>query len=180
MSHSSDTSPDQGRRGILRGRLHARKAIRPPWGLPEPDFLTRCTRCGDCYEACQDQVLIKGDGGFPEIDFARGGCSMCGDCSTHCGAGAFRPPPHEPADAWMHRVRLGDSCMARRGVVCRTCGDVCDFRAIRFQLRVGGAAMPLLDLSSCTGCGECIAVCPVQAIQIDHARSTTEGESANV
>jgi ferredoxin-type protein NapF len=57
--------------------------------------------------------------------------------------------------------------MAAQGVVCRTCGDVCDARAIHFQLRVGGAALPLLDETACTGCGECIAVCPVQAVEIE-------------
>ena len=119
---------------------------------------------------------MKGDGGYPELDFSRGGCALCGDCVDSCRAGAFRDAPRDPLDAWNHRVTLGGSCMALRGVVCRTCGDVCDQRAIRFQMRVGAAAVPLLVLSACTGCGECVAVCPVKAVQVVVPESNHPGD----
>ena len=167
MKPTKNTLPDPSRRALLRGRVQTRPAIRPPWALPEPDFLARCTRCGDCLGACAEGVLVKGDGGFPEVDFFRGACVMCGDCAERCRAFAFQAPPRRAANAWRHRISLNSNCMAMQGVVCRSCGDVCGERAIGFQLRVGGAAVPALDDTACTGCGECLSVCPVQALQVE-------------
>jgi ferredoxin-type protein NapF len=126
--------------------------------------------------ACQERVLIVGDGGYPEVDFSRGGCALCGDCADRCREGAFEAGARDPYRAWPHRVSLSDDCMVFKGVECRTCGDVCEQRAIRFQLRVGGAAMPLLDVSACTGCGECLAVCPVRAMQLTVPESNHPGD----
>ena len=178
MNQTAPTFPDQHRRAFLRGRLRGREAIRPPWALPEAEFLEKCSRCGDCVTACAEQVLVIGDGGYPEVDFARGGCAMCGDCVERCRAGAFRQGERAIGDAWLHRVTIdSNACMAMKGVVCRTCGDLCGERAIRFQLRVGGAAVPLLDVSACTGCGECIALCPARAIRVDHVQDQSLGGS---
>jgi ferredoxin-type protein NapF len=58
-----------------------------------------------------------------------------------------------------------------RGVVCRSCGEVCDEGAIRFPLQRGGTAQPTLDPDTCNGCGGCIAVCPVDAIRVSHLSS---------
>ncbi len=167
MNQVPNTLPDRNRRALLRRRLRSGHVVRPPWALPEAVFLENCTRCDDCVKACQEKVLMSGDGGYPEIDFSRGGCALCGDCAEQCRAGAFQAPPRKVESAWTHRVSIKSNCMSLNSVVCRTCGDVCGEHAIRFQLKVGGAAAPLLDISACTGCGECIALCPVQAIQVD-------------
>ena len=55
-------------------------------------------------------------------------------------------------------------CLARRGVVCETCRDVCAAGAIRFRPALGRVATPEIDLARCTGCAECAAVCPAAAI----------------
>ncbi len=65
---------------------------------------------------------------------------------------------------------IGDRCLARHGIVCRSCGDACEARAIRFPPRLGGVAMPLLDSDACSGCGECISVCPAVAISLSEPR----------
>ncbi|HMN74374.1 MAG TPA: 4Fe-4S dicluster domain-containing protein [Rhodoblastus sp.] len=72
----------------------------------------------------------------------------------------------------MARVaRIGPACVEPRGVACRRCGEACDIGAIRFRLQRGGA-QPLLDISACTGCGDCLAVCPTSAIAfVDGARA---------
>jgi ferredoxin-type protein NapF len=67
---------------------------------------------------------------------------------------------------------IGESCLAKRGVVCRSCGDVCPERAIRFPPLLGRAAQPLLSAESCIGCGDCLAVCPVAAITLLAAEAT--------
>jgi ferredoxin-type protein NapF len=63
--------------------------------------------------------------------------------------------------------RFAESCLSAVGVTCKTCGDRCDHQAIRFRLEVGGRAQPELTVSDCTGCGACVAACPIEAIQME-------------
>ena len=67
---------------------------------------------------------------------------------------------------WSLAVEIAGSCLANRGVVCRSCGEACDEGAIRFRLRVGSAAEPQVEQAACTGCGYCVSVCPVQALRV--------------
>jgi ferredoxin-type protein NapF len=69
------------------------------------------------------------------------------------------------------RPEIGAACLALRQVVCRSCGDACEVRAIRFKLRPGGVAVPELDPAACTGCGACRGTCPVRAIAMRHTES---------
>ena len=80
-------------------------------------------------------------------------------------------PPPAPAVA----AAIGEVCLARRGIVCRTCGDACPERAIRFPPLLGRAAQPLLSLEACTGCGDCLPVCPVAAIALAAAEAAHAG-----
>ena len=57
-------------------------------------------------------------------------------------------------------------CLAFNGVSCFSCRDACEERAIVFQPAIGGA-QPLVVRGACTGCGECIEVCPVGAITLE-------------
>lgn len=138
---------------------------RPPWALrPDPAFTAACTRCGECVRVCPRGVLHAGDGGFPVIDFTQAGCSLCGDC-----AGACTPRAIDRAavpEAFTRRVQVADSCLNRRGVECRVCGDACDARALRFVPTRGGIAQLQVQAQACTGCGDCLAPCPVQALTL--------------
>jgi ferredoxin-type protein NapF len=156
---------DPLRRRFLRGAPAPSPApARPPWALSsEADFVERCTRCGDCLRGCPRGVLKAGDGGFPVIDFSRHGCSLCGDCSRVCPSGAIGPVI---GPAFTQRVQIASSCLARHGVECRLCGDACDTRALRFVPARGGIAQLKVELDVCTGCGDCVATCPVQAISL--------------
>jgi ferredoxin-type protein NapF len=159
---------DPNRRLFLRGSRPpaggADTPPRPPWASrPDADFTARCTRCGDCLQACPRGVLKAGDGGFPEITFERQGCSLCGDCSRVCTTGAIGAIS---ASAFHRRVQVADLCLAQHGVECRVCADACETRAIRFVPALGGIAKLTLELSACTGCGDCIAPCPVAALSL--------------
>jgi len=157
------------RAGFLRGDFSGRSSpLRPPWTLPEAHFVERCNRCGACLEACPAGILEKGRGGFPQVNFSRGECTFCGACEQACTAGAFTDPSRRAAASrpWSVRAAINERCLARRAVECRSCADQCDATAIRFRLVVGGSALPVLDQASCSGCGACYAVCPVQAIEL--------------
>lgn len=136
-------------------------AIRPPWSGSEPDFVARCTRCGDCGPVCETQIIRRGADGYPGIDFSVVGCSLCGRCVTACQPGALR---RDGRPAWKHQVAINESCLALNGVECRVCGESCDAGAIRFRLRQGGVARPELNADICNGCGECVGVCPSRSI----------------
>lgn len=58
------------------------------------------------------------------------------------------------------------NCLALQGVVCQTCSDRCDVSAIRFMPRIGTTPHPELLTDRCTGCGDCIPDCPVQAVRL--------------
>ncbi|MHB9101053.1 MAG: ferredoxin-type protein NapF [Sulfuricella sp.] len=157
---------DISRAQFLRGDFGAtRKAVRPPWALDEPNFVDTCRRGGDCISACPEKILVKGRGGFPQVDFAAGECTFCGDCAKTCKSGALAYMENRPP--WLLKVRIEPSCLALKQVVCHTCGESCPTGAIRFRLAVGMVARPEVDLAACTGCGACLAPCPVSALTID-------------
>jgi ferredoxin-type protein NapF len=101
--------------------------------------------------------------GRPRLDFAKGECVFCGDCADACPEPVFatgRPARFE------HVVRVSDSCLAMLGVACMTCRDACPSNAIRARPRIGAPFLPEVQSESCTGCGACIAPCPVGAISV--------------
>ncbi len=162
---------DPRRRSFLRGKLaeasaqEVTAAPRPPWSLrPDAQFTARCTRCGDCVRACPRGVLHAGDGSFVQIRFDAAGCSLCGECASACPTGAIDRQASPAPFLW--RVAVADHCLNRRGVECRVCGEACETRALRFRPALGGIAALSIDLEACTGCGDCVSVCPVAAISM--------------
>ena len=156
---------DASRRGFFRGQPRPAPAQRPPWARAEADFIAHCTRCSDCIAACPTGIVVSGDGGFPMIDFKRGECTFCRRCVEVCQPQALVAPA-ENAPPWTIIARLGEACLPRHGVECRICGDYCDARAIRFPPRLGGSPEPEIDAGRCTGCGACVAPCPVSALSV--------------
>ncbi len=98
------------RRSLFRGRLSApRPEVQLPWSVSWADFVADCTRCGDCLTACPEQILIKGDGGFPTVDFQRGECTFCGECVSACQVPVFRPTTQTP---WTDVAHIEAGCLA--------------------------------------------------------------------
>lgn len=158
---------DISKRSFLRGGRPAPE-LRPPWLIDPAALADNCTRCGKCIELCPEGILCAGDGGFPLVEFGLGECSFCGDCTTACEADLFLSPG-EASTAWDHCAVVGDNCLAQLGVMCRSCEDACEPRAIHFPLAAGVVPHPVIDVEACTGCGACIRPCPEQAISMKGA-----------
>ncbi len=166
--------PDMSRRFFLKGQVsRSSKAIstpvRPPWALNESLFVESCSRCSDCISACPQGIIFTGDAGFPEVSFKQGECTFCTDCIKVCKTGALDASAlsqQTALQAWNLDVSFQSNCLSLNSVVCRACGDNCEAQAIRFKLKVGGISEPLISQDDCTGCGACVAVCPVDAVKI--------------
>lgn len=156
---------DHSRRALFRGRFKPEaQPVRPPWAIDE--FLELCSRCDACIKACEEEILIREDSGYPMVDFTRGGCSWCQKCISSCETGALNV---EIGSKWQSVAHISGQCLSANGIVCRACGDACDKNAILFQLQIGGRTLASINTESCDGCGFCIAVCPEQAIELKEA-----------
>jgi ferredoxin-type protein NapF len=78
----------------------------------------------------------------------------------------FEQAPPESDVQGARIARFSETCVELRGVVCRRCGDSCHPRAIAFRIQTGGTAHPHLASERCTGCGDCLPVCPTNAITL--------------
>lgn len=154
------------RRALLTGRRQ--NQVSPPGFLGEKPEL--CRDCAICAEHCPTSIIVTSEYG-PRVDFARGECTFCGECRTHCPSGdaLFAPVARFP-----HIIDIGEACLPRGGVDCQACRDACPTSAIRFRPRLGGPFLPELDASACTGCGACVVVCPVNAVSIAPMKEMTD------
>lgn len=154
---------DLARRNMLRGDPLDKPVLRPPWAIERNAFLDTCTGCLDCVAACPEHVIVKGAGGYPEVHFTESECTFCGNCVERCEVDALSLGTSPP---WRLQPVIADTCLALNNVVCETCRDACEPRAIRFHYRIGGTPHPEVELENCNGCGACVSACPADAIEL--------------
>lgn len=150
---------NQSRRRLFNRRKS--NAIRPPWSKTDIEFTDICTRCDKCIEICETKIIIKGDGGFPEVDFAIDECTFCQKCVEVCPEPLFTTTDDSP---WKITANINEACLALNEIWCQSCKDACDPRAISFIPAIGKAPQPQITLDTCTGCGACVAPCPNNSI----------------
>jgi ferredoxin-type protein NapF len=151
------------RRAWLTGRFgHNRQTIRPPWAIAEAQFVERCSRCNQCITHCEQGIIHKGDGGFPEINFSYGECTFCEACVDSCEDLALQ----KTTNPWQLKANINDTCLAAQSIICISCAENCEVEAIQFKSGKKAAMQPHVDLEKCTGCGACFSPCPTQSITL--------------
>lgn len=130
-------------------------AVRPPGALDEERFLSRCTGCNDCLEACPEGAIRPfGPFGTPVIIPRDRPCAVCTDlpCTKVCTPGALRPVRVEEVRMGLARVEAA-RCWSALGQPCDYCVTACPIRAISLD------GLPRVDATRCNGCGACEQIC---------------------
>jgi ferredoxin-type protein NapG len=138
---------------------------RPPGAVPEPSFMSLCTKCDKCAEACPHYAIYTcaeetgNYAGTPVMRPHERPCHMCEGfpCAAACPEGALVMPKH---NAWrLGLARIDESkCITFSGPECGACVGVCPdgVRAIELV-----RWRPKMNAETCIGCGICIEACPV-------------------
>ncbi len=156
---------------IRRPYARLARLLRPPGGLPEPDFLAACIRCYRCQDACAPgaiQFYDESDGVLyhtPYIDPARAGCTLCNACGPACPTGALLPFDDKRA-VDMGTVELReDLCLSFKAKHLRHDQEL--------LVQTGREPMEIDAEPERRGpCGECFMFCPLRnsAIKLEPGR----------
>lgn len=147
---------------LSRRELFTGQRVAPAGGIALPWWRGEhgCDGCARCVDACETRIITLRAGELPQLDFQQGECTFCGACADACPQPLFHP---RDSEALPQRVRIDSRCITFQGVNCRSCQESCEQQAIRFRLMPNGIAQPETLPQNCTGCGACIAPCPVSA-----------------
>lgn len=134
---------------------------RPPGAIAEADFLSRCTRCGDCFTACPHEAIVaaparlRAAAGTPVTDAASAPCRQRAEtpCIQACAADALSA--QAPVKMGTARIETMD-CLAWQRSFCTVCFEQCPVPGA-ITLDQG---RPTINASACTGCGICLYACP--------------------
>ncbi|MCH8134439.1 MAG: 4Fe-4S dicluster domain-containing protein [Proteobacteria bacterium] len=153
--------------------------VRPPFALPELEFLLTCTRCGDCIDACPHQVVFplsarRGTrfAATPALDLLHKGCHLCADwpCVKSCSVGALQLPEVEedeqPATPTIAKASVDTAtCLPYKGPECGACAGSCPVPGALTWDR----QKPRINAELCVGCGLCREACILEpkAIRIE-------------
>jgi ferredoxin-type protein NapF len=112
--------------------------------------------------SCEEKILYIGEDGTAQVSFASSGCTFCDDCAVACEAGVLSIEKSIYTEHIAATFQINtQGCVAHNRVICFSCKEPCIDDAILFN----GMFNPVIDMDLCTGCGFCISVCPVDAIE---------------
>ncbi len=167
--------PSLSRRAFLtRFKASAEEVapIRPPWSN-ETRIEEKCTGCAKCISACPEGILFSHDN-RPYLKPGVGECTFCEKCAQACDEEVF----DLSATPWNLTANLDEAkCLLADGVSCQTCTDICEPRALRFDMRVRPAGKIILETEACTGCSACLTTCPTQAISLKSSAQESQSNA---
>lgn len=173
--------------------------IRPPGAVPEPEFLTRCVKCGECMKVCPTNALHPalteaGPEGVwtpmlvPRIGYCEYYCSLC---SQVCPTGAIRELTVEEkievkiGTAWVDKNRCLPYAL---GKPCIVCEEHCPVSPKAIQLIevatltpegvLATNLAPFVNVDTCIGCGICENKCVVMDLPAIRVSSIGEQRSS--
>lgn len=131
--------------------------LRPPGAVDEHLFLERCTKCGECIDACpHDSIRVHEHDQTPVLFADQTPCFLCDDfpCIESCGTEALLPINETHAVHMGLAVVSSRLCTADQG--CHACVSKCPTHALdldfsSFTLHVNS--------QQCVGCGICEHLC---------------------
>jgi len=143
----------------------AKHWIRPPYALPELEFLLACTRCNACIEACPHTVIFPLAARLgadvvntPALDLLNKACHLCEDwpCVKSCEPAALKIPEEDVVLPKLASISIDEtSCLPFMGPECGACADSCPVpNALNWNDN-----RPVIDKALCTGCGLCRQAC---------------------
>lgn len=151
----------------------ATRWVRPPFALPELEFILACTRCGDCIEACPHNTLFPLPSHYgadvavtAALDVLNGGCHLCEDwpCVAACEPKALTFPQESDTapesvtrkfPKLAHAEIITTDCLPYQGPECGACEGSC----LVPNALVWRGTKPIIDMLYCTGCGLCREAC---------------------
>lgn len=182
--HEKDAGPSLGRRNFIRQsvvslgltvqeymkhrdaspepkpkapKLDRRDWLRPPGAVEESDFLERCTKCGDCLEACPyDAICHHSRDQTPIIFQEKSPCRLCEDfpCIRACETEALLLVGGPTQVHMGLAVVSHQDCTAGHG--CNACVSKCPTQAISMDF---SSFRVIIDDHNCVGCGICQHIC---------------------
>ena len=134
----------------------------PPWLNISIDNCGVCEQ--ECAEACSQRIIELHPpehplAGTPYLNFSIDGCTYCGDCASACPFSE----QGEQTNPSLGTLKLDEAkCLTKNGVFCMSCVGKCRFDALRLDERRHITSYA----AECCGCGMCVHVCPVNAIEV--------------
>lgn len=170
--------------------------IRPPGARDEAEFLAKCVKCAACMKVCPTNALQPAGLEFgmealwtpvlvPKAGWCEPNCTLCGQV---CPTGAIKrlTLPEKLQTRIGTAMFVKDRCLPwAHATPCIVCEEHCPtptksiwFEDVEVKDRNGAPVQlkqPHVDLRLCTGCGICVAKCPIQ--DEPGVRVTSVGES---
>jgi ferredoxin-type protein NapF len=166
---------DPSKRRLFRGSVKTKQVMRLPWIISEEHFIQGCDQCQRCLNACDSNIIVQDELGFPKVDFNQGECTFCDKCIEVCPQPLFsssftnnNAESHE-TKPWPVTITISDTCLAKNNIYCQSCRDECEINVIKFKYLDSSIPKPKIVEQDCSQCGACLSSCPQEAITFNFA-----------
>ncbi|TLU66861.1 ferredoxin-type protein NapF [Thalassotalea litorea] len=168
---------DLSKRRFLRAQSRTTIThFRLPWTIGEEHFNHNCSKCRQCLEVCETQIIELDGDGLPFLNFSKGECTFCAACVEKCPEPLFQSRQQPPFSG---QLNIKQTCLAKQHIFCQSCADSCDQQAISFVYRQA-IPEPSVDQNACNQCGACISVCPNQSTELINLETAKKAQESRL